>query len=219
MEKRTRTNGSKAKDFLKKNMYYLIMAVCLIAVATMITLTLINKDKDDIINPPDAPAITDPVIEEPVDTDPDPVDNKPVVTPIVFASPVNNVNLVMDYTEDQLVHYVTLNHFAVHQALDFAGNEGDKVYAVYGGVVESIDYNPLYGTVVTIKHSDKLKTVYMSLAEQVSVTTGQNVLKGMDIGTMGRAGFEYSAGPHLHFEVYENGELVSPYTYLSIGDK
>lgn len=219
MEKRTRTSSSKAKDFFKKNMYYLIMAVCLIAVAAMIAVTVITKNKDTgiIDNPPDAPVVTDPVVDDPVVTPPD--DEKPVVTPVVFVSPVANVKILQDYTEDTLVWYTSLEHYAVHQAIDFGGADGDQVFAAYAGVVESIDFDPLNGYVVTIKHSDKLTTKYASLNEP-TVTKGQSLLKGAVIGTMGNtASFEHSMGPHVHFSVYENGELINPYTYLAIGDK
>lgn len=223
MEKRTRTSTSKAKDFLKKNMYYLIMAICLIAVAAMITVTVLMKNKEQpIITPPDIPAINEPIVDEPVITDPDPIIDEviePVITPIVFASPVANPNIMLDYCEDTLVKWVSLNHFAVHQGIDFGGADGDKVYSAYAGVVEKVEYNRLDGYIVTIKHSDTLKTQYNSLNEP-TVTQGQQVLKGDEIGTMGNtASNEYSTGAHLHFSVLENGELVSPYTYLAIGDK
>lgn len=219
MEKRT--SSSRAKDFFKKNMYYLIMAVCLIAVAAMIAVTVIMKNNKNtgVIDPPDSPAVIDPITEDPVITDPDPIDNEPVITPIVFASPVASPNILQDYTEDTLVWHVSLKHYAVHQGIDFKGADGDKVCAAYGGVVESIDHDLLNGYVVTIKHSDKLKTRYASLNEP-TVTQGQSVLKGAVIGTMGNtAGNEYAMGPHLHFSVYENKVLVNPYTYLAIGDK
>lgn len=221
MEKRT--SSSKAKDFFKKNMYYLIMAVCLIAVAAMITVTVLmkkNPNTDVITNPPvDEPVVTDPIDDEPVVVDPNPDDDKPVVTPIVFGSPVDKANILVDYTDDTLVWYVSLKHYAVHQAIDFGGADGDKVYAAYAGVVESIDNNPLEGYIVTIKHSDKLKTRYASLNEP-TVTQGQSVLKGAVIATMGNtAGNEYGLGAHLHFSVYENKELINPYTYLAVGGK
>lgn len=222
MEKRTRTS-SKAKDFFKKNMYYLIMAVCLIAVAAMITVTVLMRNANqNIIDQPNEPVITDPdpiVDPDPV-VNPDPiVDPDPVVTPIVFACPVDNVNIVQDYAEHHLVWYTSLEKYATHTAIDFGGKDGDKVYAAYGGVVSKIEQDPFVGNVVTIKHSDKLYTRYESL-NTPTVTVGQQVLKGAQIGTMSNtASREYSLGAHLDFSVWENGVEVSPYTYLAIGDK
>ena len=230
MEKRTRTS-SKAKDFFKKNMYYIIMALCLIAVAAMIAVTVIMKNAPDKgkLPPDDTPVITvpdpdpDPVDTDPdpVDTDPDPVDTDPdpVDKPIVFASPVANVNILQDYTSTSLVWYTTLKHYRVHEAIDFGGQEGDKVYAVYDGKVESVDFDVFHGHVVTIRHSDTLVTRYESLDEPI-VTVGQSILKGQQIGTMSNsASRELDLGPRLHFSVLENGEEINPYTYLAIGDK
>lgn len=223
MEKK-RVNSTKVKAFLKKNMYYFIMALCLIAVATMITITALNKNADDgTVLPP--PAVID---ETPIDVVPDPdipvvvdppVVVPPVVTPVVFASPVANINILQDYADDSLVWHSTLRHYAVHTAIDFGGADGDKVYAVYGGIVEKVEYDVLNGYVVTIKHSDTLKTVYGSMNEP-TVVQGQSVVKGTALGTMGNtATKDYVSGAHLEFSVYENGKNIDPYTYLDIGGK
>jgi murein DD-endopeptidase MepM/ murein hydrolase activator NlpD len=46
----------------------------------------------------------------------------------------------------------------------------------------------------------------------LKVRAGQTVSKGTSIGVMGSTG--HSTGVHLHFEVYKNGSLVNPLTYL-----
>lgn len=218
-----RTNSSKMKNFFKKNMYYLIMALCLIAVATMITITILNKNKDII----EVPIVDEPIIETPVVVEPEPVivepepivPDPPVIVPVVLASPVASVDIILDYTIDSLVWHSTLKHYAVHQGIDFGGEDGDNVTSVYAGTVKSIDYDVLNGYTVTIAHSDKLYSIYSSLNEPI-VAQGQSVAKGTVIGTMGNtATNEYNEGPHLHFCVYENGVLINPYTYLDIGDK
>lgn len=226
MEKK-RVNSTKFKEFLKKNIYYFIMAICLIAVAAMIAVTVLNKagDTTDIID--DTPVIdtpvvddpvVDPVVDDPIDDPVDPVDD-PVITPIVFGSPVATVNVIQDFTIDSLVWNSTLKHYAVHTSIAFGGADGDSVYAAYAGSVSSIEYDVLNGYTVTIKHSDTLSTTYASMNEPV-VAQGQSVLKGTVLGTMGNtATNEYALGPHLAFSVYENGEVIDPYTYLSIGSK
>ena len=230
MEKKS----SKARAFLKKNVYYIIMAVCLLAIAAMITLTvLINNGvigKHENINEPnDTPAITN---EEqiPVDNTEKPVDNTPIEeqpttvepeqkpTAIVFASPVKTATIGTPYSMDSLVWNASLKHYAVHNGIDFCGADGDNVYAVYDGTVTNVSYDVLNGHTVTIKHNDTLSTVYSSLNEPV-VSVGQAVKKGGVIATMGTtATAEYSMGAHVHFSVTESGIEVDPDVYLTISE-
>ena len=237
MEKKRATNG-KFKTFLKKNVYYIIMGVCLIAIAAMVTVALVVKDNneavdpagpsqditppaDDVVNPDDNnPAVNpddnNPAVN-PTPDDPDPV--IPTPTAIVFACPVADVNILKDYSADTLVWNATLKHYAVHTGIDFAGSDGDSVMSAYSGTVSNIKYDVLNGYTVTITHNDKLTTTYSSLNEP-AVTVGQTVLKGEVIGTMGvTATNEYLDGAHVHFCLYENGEVANPYTYLTIGEK
>lgn len=214
MDKKYTKSNKKAVNFLKRNIYYIIMAVCILAIAVMVTLTIINKYKtpaiDEPIQTPD-PVITDPVITDP-DTD-------PVVTdPIVFTFPSNGT-IFLDYSMDALVWHGTLRQYSVHDGIDFQGNEGDNVFAAYDGVVESVGLDPLYGNMVVINHGSGLKTTYFSLGE-VNVDAGANVQKGQVIGTVGMtAGRDLSSGNHVHFMVTKNGEVVSPYNYFPEGDK
>lgn len=219
MEKK-RVNNTKFKEFLKKNGYYFIMALCLLAVAAMITVTVLSKKSDKIDLGPDDPIVEQPNNnEEPVITDPDPDPVVPVDTPIVFASPVSSVNIIKDVYMDSLVWNSTLKQYEWHPGIDFAGKEGDKVYAAYSGKITGVSFDPLHGHVITISHSDKLQTKYCSLSS-VAVTQGQTVQKGDVIGGMGNSATrEYSLGNRLYFEVIENGKKINPYTYLAIGDK
>ena len=232
MEKKS----SKTKSFWKRNVYYIIMAVCLLAIAAMVTLTiLINNGvigkKGDIVNDtPDAPAInTEPTqtdtqepIDQPTENPTETPTEKPVEqetpTAIVFACPVEKVNIGTNYSMDALVWNASLKHYAVHDGIDFLGNDGDNVFAAYDGVVESVNYDALHGHSVTIKHNDSLKTTYSSL-NTPTVTVGQGVKKGGVIGTMSSSATnEYSLGAHVHFSATENGVEIDPNTYLTLSE-
>lgn len=227
MEKKRAAN-SKFKVFLKKNVYYIIMAVCLIAIAAMVTVTLITKNNANIEDPgidtgnmgdngdnvDDGDDLTNP--DNPTGGDEN-VDPSPVQ--IVFGAPVADVNIIRDYSMDSLVWHTTLKHFAVHSGVDFGGNDGDSVMSVYAGTVTAVTYDVLNGYTVTVTHNDSLVTTYSSLNEP-AVVVGQTVAKGDVIGTMGITGTnEYLDGAHVHFCLYENGQITDPYTYLSLGDK
>lgn len=221
MEKKYAKSG-RTKAFFKRNMYYIIMGVCILAIGAMITVALVfNKDQTPIDNNQGDP-IDDPV-DDPIDDPGDPV----VTDPIVFATPVASGTVLQDYTADTIVWWTSLGVYKVHQAIDYTGAEGADVAAAYAGTVEDVTNDPLNGNVVTINHGNGLKTRYSSLGS-VSVTKGQVLVKSAKIGTIGNtASKELSMGNHVHFEVLkahtENGitayKLSDPYEYLPGGDK
>lgn len=220
MEKKNATNG-KVRTFLKKNVYYIIMVLCLLAIAAMIAVAVVTKTNAATDVTPAGPTENvepaDPSENEPQEPNEQTEPEKPVS--IVFATPVKDANVQKDYSMDSLVWHKTLKQYSVHDGIDFAGADGDGVFAAYGGTVTGVDYDVLNGYVVTIKHNDNLSTTYASLNEP-TVVVGQTVQKGEAIGTMGvTSGKEYLDGAHVHFCLLKNGEISDPYEYLSLGDK
>lgn len=231
MEKKQ--SSQKAKQFFKKNVYYIIMAVCLLAIAAMVTVTVlinngviggktdVNNPDNPVLKPNDDPVVKpddNPVVKPDDDKPNDKPEEKPEEKPtaIVFGAPVKTVNVIQKYSMDALVWNSTLKHYAVHNGIDFGGKDGDNVLSCYDGEVTSVTYDVLNGHTVTIKHNDKISTIYSSLNEP-TVKVGQKVNKGTIIGTMGvTATAEYSLGAHVHFSVTENGEIINPETYLTM---
>ena len=216
-------NLQKLKMFFKKNMYFIIMGVSVLAIGAMITVAVVTSNSDaptdttpsdTIVLPPvdDTPVI-DPIPDTPVDNTP----NEP--TPIVFISPVSQGTIIKDYTMDTLVYSSTLKQYQVHNGIDFAGEDGAVAVAVYAGTVENITYDVLNGTVVTINHGNGLVTEYASLADP-TVSVGQVVTQGTTLGSLSTsATSEMNDGVHLHFTVFEGGQVVSPHSYLTDGNK
>lgn len=103
-------------------------------------------------------------------------------------------------------------HTTPHKGIDLAAPSGTKIYAVLGGKVvfagegyEGSGYNH-YGWCVGIKDKNGNVEVYGHMIEgSVAVKKGQKVTAGTLIGLVGSSG--WSTGPHLHFEVRNNGEL------------
>jgi len=98
-----------------------------------------------------------------------------------------------------------------HDGVDVHAEAGDPVRAAKGGRVtvatESYSGGERYGTVVVIDHGDGLETFYAHL-DSLSVEPGQRVAAGDALGTAGNTG--QTTGPHLHFEVWVNGQPVDP---------
>lgn len=99
-----------------------------------------------------------------------------------------------------------------HQGLDIAGETGEPILAADNGVVAVAEYNDNgYGNLVIIDHNNGFVTYYAHLHE-IDVKEGDVVQKGETVGLLGNTG--RSTGPHLHFEVREDGVPINPETYL-----
>jgi murein DD-endopeptidase MepM/ murein hydrolase activator NlpD len=99
-----------------------------------------------------------------------------------------------------------------HKGVDFAGKHGNDVVAVGDGVVSWSGDRYGYGNLVEIKHGNGHLTRYAHNQENL-VAVGDKVEQGQTIALMGSTG--RSTGPHVHFEVWRNGQPVDPAKYIS----
>lgn len=98
-----------------------------------------------------------------------------------------------------------------HAGVDFAGRLGSDVIAVASGVITWSGEKSGYGKMVEVNHSDGYVTRYAHNQENIA-KLGTVVKKGDVIALMGTSG--RSTGPHVHFEVYKNGRVVDPASYI-----
>jgi murein DD-endopeptidase MepM/ murein hydrolase activator NlpD len=98
-----------------------------------------------------------------------------------------------------------------HSGLDIGGDYGLPIAAAASGVVIHAGWISGYGNTVIIDHGGGITTLY-GHNESLLVGVGESVAQGQTIAMCGSTG--NSTGPHCHFEVRENGEPVSPYSYL-----
>ncbi len=99
-----------------------------------------------------------------------------------------------------------------HGGLDISGYTGANILASDSGFVTFAGWSKTgYGNVVIIDHRNGFETYYAHLST-ILVQAGQSVSKGQLIGLMGSTG--NSTGPHLHFEVREQGVRKNPQLYL-----
>ncbi|PRH77409.1 peptidase [Streptomyces solincola] len=101
-----------------------------------------------------------------------------------------------------------------HTGIDFHAASGTQVVAVGAGTVVEAGWGGAYGNNVVIRMNDGTYTQYGHLS-QLSVSVGQSVLPGQQIGLAGSTG--NSSGPHLHFEARSGegyGSDIDPVSYL-----
>ena len=99
----------------------------------------------------------------------------------------------------------------LHTGTDIAAPYGAKIVAANAGTVITSTFNAAYGNYVVVDHGGGTTTLYAHMSSR-SVSKGQTVTKGQQIGLVGSTG--YSTGNHLHFEVRINGSLVNPMGYF-----
>jgi Membrane proteins related to metalloendopeptidases len=114
------------------------------------------------------------------------------------------------------LHYLSgYDYTAIHHGIDIAGKLGYPVYAVDYGVVVYAGLNNFgYGNLIVIDHggTNDWQSIYAHLSE-IDVSCGESVDQGQTIGLVGSTG--NSSGPHLHFELRENGSTVNPWDFLT----
>ena len=81
------------------------------------------------------------------------------------------------------------------------------IYAAKSGTVIVSQYSSSYGNYVVISHGSGNTTLYGHMSSR-KVEAGQYVNQGDVIGITGSTG--HSTGPHLHFEITENGMRINP---------
>jgi murein DD-endopeptidase MepM/ murein hydrolase activator NlpD len=99
-----------------------------------------------------------------------------------------------------------------HTGLDIAVPRGTRVDAAAEGTVVFAGPKGGYGNLVIIRHPDGKETRYGHL-DKILVNAGESVTSRQQIALSGSTG--KSTGPHLHFEIRENGEILNPLKYLS----
>ncbi len=98
-----------------------------------------------------------------------------------------------------------------HAGMDFAAQNGAPIFATGDGVVDRADAGASgYGNHVVIRHGFGYETLYGHLS-RYNCRAGQRVKRGDVIGFVGSTG--RSQGPHCHYEVHKNGEVVNPLNF------
>jgi len=100
-----------------------------------------------------------------------------------------------------------------HAGIDFVAPTGTNFTSAASGIVISTRQLPDFGNVIEIDHGNGLHSLYAH-ASRILVQQGELVLKGQTIGQVGTTG--RSTGPHLHFEVHENGRPIDPQKFLRL---
>jgi murein DD-endopeptidase MepM/ murein hydrolase activator NlpD len=98
-----------------------------------------------------------------------------------------------------------------HRGIDIAAPKGTVIQAAGSGVVLFSDWTPDLGNLVIVSHGMGYMTYYAH-AQKSLVEQGMRVKKGQPIALVGSSGI--SSAPHLHFELWKDGESINPEEFL-----
>ncbi|MGA1282144.1 MAG: peptidoglycan DD-metalloendopeptidase family protein [Pelagibacteraceae bacterium] len=132
------------------------------------------------------------------------VDGKSVIKTLM-KTPINGARLSSSFG---FRRHPILGFNKLHQGTDFAAKTGTPIMASGSGVVVMAQKYKGYGNYVKIRHNSTYETAYAHMSKYGrGIRKGVRVNQGQIIGYVGSTGL--STGPHLHYEVIENGKRVN----------
>lgn len=99
-----------------------------------------------------------------------------------------------------------------HYGIDIVGPENEAIKATLDGTVVLATWSSETGYTITVQHSNNLISVYKHNSVLLK-KIGDYVKAGDPIAIIGNSG-EQTTGPHLHFELWYNGNPVDPQDYM-----
>lgn len=123
---------------------------------------------------------------------------------------VGSGNIVLPYSMDTTIYFETLGVYKCNPGVMLRGNEGENVYAVYGGTVTSVEETKEFGTVVTVDMGNGYEAKYGQLMN-VCVKEGNIIASGQNIAEVGPVSSYYEKeGNHLYLAITKDGIPVNP---------
>jgi murein DD-endopeptidase MepM/ murein hydrolase activator NlpD len=121
---------------------------------------------------------------------------------------VQPVNGVITSTFGPRLHPI-LHQVRIHKGVDWGAPIGTPIVAAFDGTIAFAGDGKGYGNVIRIDHGGGKATAYAHMSRfEKGIAIGVKVKAGDTIGYVGTTGL--STGPHLHFELYQNGVAVDP---------
>jgi murein DD-endopeptidase MepM/ murein hydrolase activator NlpD len=106
----------------------------------------------------------------------------------------------------------TFNPVKKHYGIDIVANANEPIKATLDGTVIFSNFTSETGHVIGIQHSGNVFSIYKHNSALLK-KAGDSVKAGEVIAIIGNSG-ELSEGPHLHFEIWYNGNAVNPRKFV-----
>jgi len=99
-----------------------------------------------------------------------------------------------------------------HMGVDYGVVTGSPVYATAGGLIIFSDYTIDFGNMIIIQHDNNYISIYKHCSLLIK-NMRERVTQGELIALSGNSG-QKTTGPHLHFEIWQNGKPIDPQKIL-----
>lgn len=99
-----------------------------------------------------------------------------------------------------------------HMGIDLANSEGTELVAAIDGEIIEATYNNVYGNYIKISKDDVI--IIYAHCSKLLVKKNESVKAGEKIALMGSTGI--STGPHLHFEIRKDNQVINPEYILNL---
>lgn len=128
---------------------------------------------------------------------------------LTVAPPMDS-EVTQDFSQDTLTYNETTGDWRTHEAIDYAGKEGDVVQAAANGTVLAVGEDAVLGKYLTISHVQGFTSLYAGITDP-TVSEGDSVTQGQKIAVLGDPmPLEEKQGAHLHFAILADGEEKNP---------
>ena len=132
-------------------------------------------------------------------------ENGKSVRKTLMKTPINGARLSSSFGKRK---HPILGYNKLHTGTDFASPKGTPIMASGDGIISRAKWCGGGGNCIKIKHNSVYQTVYAHLSKfGRGIKRGVRVKQGQIIGYVGSTGM--STGPHLHYEVIENGRKIN----------
>ncbi len=105
-----------------------------------------------------------------------------------------------------------MDFYSEHYGIDIVAKKDEVVKSIDNGMVIFTGWTIEGGNIIVIQHKKNLITIYKHNS-QLLKKAGNFVSKGDAIAIIGNSG-DFSTGPHLHFEMWHNGDPINPQDYI-----
>ncbi len=139
---------------------------------------------------------------------------QPVEEKQSFVLPIKG-NISKGYSDSALQYSATYGDMRLHTGVDILCDKGSNIKSAGSGTVKSITDDANWGKVIEIEYSEEIIIKYCGM-DSVNVKESDKIATGDIIGTSGDVPSECADNPHIHIEVFVNGENSSPLAALGL---
>lgn len=207
-------------SFMEKQGFYLVLTICVLVIVGTAVWTRATRTPEPppSLSEGQAAGAEYEGVQRMADVTALPSTTRSLPTPTPqpsFSRPIPGA-ILRAFNAEQPVFFESAGLWQLHCACDYQAKTGDVVKSMGDGTVVGVTESGILGKTVTIDYGGSIVAVYGGLSMNSYVKTGDPVERGQAIGHIGNSTlFETGDGPHLHFSVTKNGNLVDPETLFA----